>query len=425
MQNIEKRMEWFVNARYGMFIHFGLYSLLARGEWAMNREQIPPDEYRKLADRFKPDRFDADAVCRLAAESGMKYVVFTTKHHEGFRLYNSALSDFTSTKTAAGRDFTAEMITAARKHGLRIGLYHSLNNWFDQPDGVAALESKAHYETFIHNTFERIRELVTRYNPVDMLWYDGWWPYHATGWRAEAMNAMVRSIQPGIVINGRNGLPGDFASPEQHLTAPSPWRPWEACMTLNDHWGCHRSDENWKSSRDVVKMLTAVANRQGNLLLNVGPRGDGSVPGPSERILREVGTWIRTGGGEEALWGVDKFTFDYEHRGDHRSDWDLSGIFTARGRHLHVVLRYFPGPDYVLAGLETEVRKITVDGRALDFVQEGGKVRVALPADLETAFCPVLRFECAAPPSIYRTGGMRTPRVPHPPYDPCPSDIGE
>jgi alpha-L-fucosidase len=172
-------------------------------------------------------------------------------------------------------------------------------------------------------------------------------------------------------------------------------------------------------------MLATVANRQGNLLLNIGPRGDGSNPESSARILREVGAWIREGGGAEALWGVDRFTYDYERRDGHRSDWDSSAIFTARDRFLYAILRYFPGPEFVLAGLEGEVREITVNGRALDFAQAGGKVRVSLPADLEAAFCPVLRFECAVPPGVYRTGGMRVPKVPHPPYDACPSDLVE
>ena len=223
---------WFTEARYGLFIHYGLYSLLGRGEWVLNREQIPLSEYRPLAASFTAEKFDAGAICNLAVRAGMRYVVLTTMHHEGYRLYPTALSEFCSR-----RDLVGELVVAARARGLRVGLYHSLNNWSDQPDAVTALEDKRAYEAFIGKTHARLREIVTRYNPIDLLWYDGWWPFNAAGWRAEEMNKMVRAIQPHILFNGRNGLPGDFATPEGHLTAPRPWRPWEACLTLNDSWG--------------------------------------------------------------------------------------------------------------------------------------------------------------------------------------------
>ena len=214
---------WFTNARYGLFIHYGLYSLLERGEWVWNREEIPLEEYNQLAARFTAKDFDANKLCRMAVDAGMRYVVLTTMHHEGFRLYPTELSDFhIGNSGAAGRDLVAETIAAACRHGLKVGLYHSLNNWYDQPDSVAALEDSAAYEKFIAATHARIRELVTRYNPIDILWYDGWWPFNAEGWQAEKMNAMVREIQPHILFNGRNGLPGDFATPEQHLSAPHP-----------------------------------------------------------------------------------------------------------------------------------------------------------------------------------------------------------
>ena len=169
------RGAWFGAARYGLFVHYGLYSGLGRGEWAFNREQVPRAEYRRLAQSFAPTAFDAGAICDLAVRAGMRYIVFTTMHHDGFRLYQTTLSDFNSVR-ACGRDLTAEMVAAAQARGLKIGLYHSLNNWMDEPDGAAALENAADYRSFIAATHTRIRELVTRYNPVDVLWYDGWWP---------------------------------------------------------------------------------------------------------------------------------------------------------------------------------------------------------------------------------------------------------
>jgi len=416
---------WFSEARYGLIIHYGLYSLLGRGEWVLNKEQIPIPEYQRLANRFTAEKFDADAICDLAVRAGMRYVVFTTMHHDGFRLYDTAFSDFSTAKTAAKRDLVAEMVTAARRRGLKIGLYHSLNNWIDQPDAVDALENQAAYGAFIANTFARIRELATKFNPMDVLWYDGWWPFNAEGWRSEEMNAMVRSLQPHILFNGRNGLPGDFATPEGHLGAPHPWRPWEGGIPHNDSWGFHAGDHNWKTPEQIVDLLATCAQRRGNLLLNIGPRGDGSLPEPSVRALETVGAWLKRGH-EEAIFGTDAYTYDLQTRGDHRSDWNHMGPFTAKGDAFYHLLRRYPGATYALAGIEARVRSVTLLGANLPlaFTQDGGRVVVSrLPPQPPDPLCPVLRYDCDRPPAAYLTGGLRTPRVPHPRYDPCPSEI--
>ena len=414
---------WFEAARYGLFIHYGLYSLLGRGEWALNREQIPLEEYRALSRRFTAERFDAEAICDLAVRAGMRYVVFTTMHHDGFRLYETALSDFSSARSA-GRDLTAEIVRAAHARGLKIGLYHSLNNWTDQPDAVAALEDRSAYDAFIANTFSRIRELVTRYNPIDTLWYDGWWPFNAEGWHAAEMNAMVRAIQPHILFNGRNGLPGDFATPEGHLGAPKPWRPWEACMTLNNSWGYHSGDLDWKAPGQIVDMLATVACGRGNLLLNIGPRGDGSVPEESVRVLTAVGDWIRRCG--ECIYDTDLFTMDLRERGPHRGDWTHHGPLTVCGNRLYWLVRRWAGRELTLAGLNGRVLQATLlnSGAGLRFSQSGNKVVLTgLPDTPPDPVCPVIRLECDRPASLDLCGGMRVPSVPHPHYDPCPSDI--
>lgn len=415
--------EWFEQARYGLFVHFGLYSLLARGEWVMNKEEISPPELRDIAAGFHPESFDAGHIADLAVAGGMKYLVFTTMHHDGFRMYHSDLTDFCSARIGAKRDFTAEIVEAARTRGLKVGLYHSLNNWFDQPDAVAALEDKTARETFLENTFARIRELITRYNPIDVLWYDGWWPFNANGWQAERMNAMVREIQPHILFNGRNGLPGDFATPEQHLSAPSPWRPWEACVTLNDSWGYHAGDNNWKSPVEVIKMLARIAQGGGNLLLNIGPRGDGSIPEKSMEIIRAVGAWLETCG--ECIFGTDLWTLDPQARGEHAADWCHHGPFTRKGNNLYLILTSPPADSIVVTGLECRVLQAAVLGEgAVAFRQEGGRLRV-LAGGLKRSdgLPPVLKLECDRPPVIYKTGGMRVPSCPHPRYDPVASDI--
>ncbi len=351
---------WFTSARYGMFVHYGLFSQLARGEWVMNRERLSSQDMRLLAEGFDPVRFDADALCDLAVAGGMRYVNLTTMHHEGFRLYDTELSDFNS-MNHCGRDLVAEFVEAARSRDLRVALYHSLNNWTDQPDAVAALESHDAYEEFIGNTLIRIKELVTRFNPIDILWYDGWWPFNSDQWRAEEMNAMVREIQPHILFNGRNGLPGDFGTPEGHMSAPQPWRPWEACMTLNDNWGFHRGDHNWKSPSQVVSLLATAAQGRGNLLLNIGPRGDGSVPECSEKIVREVGAWLDRYG--ECIYDTDMFTYGLMSREGHNGDWSHNGPFTLKGKSLYQIVKCWPGSELVIAGLNAEVQHVTLLGQ--------------------------------------------------------------
>jgi alpha-L-fucosidase len=423
----EKKLDWFVQARFGLFVHYGLYSIPGRGEWVMNRERLSRDEMRALARQFNPVNFDADRICDLAARSGMRYVTLTTMHHDGFRLYDTALSDFNSMHYAK-RDLVAEFVEAARKQGLRVALYHSLNNWTDQPDAVDALERQDAYDAFIGNTFARLKELVTRFNPIDVLWYDGWWPFNATRWQAEKMNAMIRQIQPQILFNGRNGLPGDFGTPEGHMSAPTPWRPWEGCITFNDHWSYHRGDHHWKGADEVVSMLGAAAASCGNLLLNIGPRADGSVPEASVEILERVGRWLERNG--EAVRDTDLFTWGLTDRKAPSSEWSHQGTFTAsftrRGKNLYHLVRYWPGSHLVVAGLNTDVEQVSFlhSGKPVTFTQRGDKVSLTdLPEAAPDPVCTVLKFVCRDVPDLYLTGGMRVATVAHPPYDPCPSDI--
>ena len=415
------KTDWFTEARFGLFVHYGLYSLLGRGEWVMNREAIPRDEYRALAKRFTAAAFDADAICDLAVEAGMRYVVLTTMHHDGFRLYRTSLSDFIAW-TCCGRDLVAEWVSAARKRGLRVGLYHSLNNWMDLPDSVDALEDRGAYETFIAATHARCVELAGLF-PMDVFWYDGWWPFNAEGWKAEALDAKIRAVQPDILFNPRNGLPGDFATPEGHMSPPWPWRPWEGCVNLNNSWCYHAGDREWKSPGQIAGLLGAAAAGRGNLLLNVGPRGDGSFPPEAVERLRAAGRWLKTNGG--AVFGTTHvWSFDLQTRGEHRGDWNHHGPCSVRNNDLFVFLRLYPGPRCVLSGLETSVLEAEILGHgAVPFEQKDGRVVVSLPEQPTDPVCPVLRLRCADVPSQYQSGGYRVPRVPHPHYDPCPSEL--
>ena len=421
----QQNLEQFLQARLGMFAHYGLYSLLGHGEWVLNRERIDLSKYRALADQFDASKFDADGLARLAKAMGARYPVFTTMHHDGFALYDSAVNPFNSVRHGCRRDLVREVVDACRRHGLRVHLYHSLHHWTRDPDGAAALESESARKTFVDFAHERIRELVTLFNPIECLWYDGWWPFNAQGWRAEEMNRMVRQIQPHILFNGRNGLSGDFATPEGHVGAPDPWRPWEACITLNNSWGFHAGDHDWKSPQQIVDMLAIMATEQGNLLLNVGPRGDGSVPQPTLDTLKAVGDWLSRYG--ECIFATDRFTFGLQQREGHRSDWSAHGPFTARGNTLYLLLRRWPGRELILGGFRCSVRRAEIVGDPalpLRIRQNERQVIIeGLPISPPDPICSVLHLECNRPPEIYLGGGMRVPRVPHPPYDPCPSDM--
>src|SRR5881275_1823642 len=290
----ERRMKWWHEAKFGMFIHWGLYSTLGRHEWVMENEGIPVAEYEKLAPRFKPVPNAARAWARLAKSAGMKYMVMTTKHHEGFCNFDSKLTDYCAPRQGPGRDLVREYVEAARAEGLQFGFYYSLMDWH-HPDGARCKTDEAARRRFVEYIHGQVRELMTNYGKVDILWYDVAWPLDARGWESVEMNTMVRKLQPDIIINNRSKIPEDFDTPEQRIEA-SQNRPWESCMTLNDSWGYHAADTNWKTPTTVVRNLITCARDGGNYLLNIGPKPDGTIPEESVRILSTVGDWMAKNG---------------------------------------------------------------------------------------------------------------------------------
>ena len=421
---MEANIEWFQNARYGMFMQYGLYSLLGCGEWVMNKEEIPVADYARLADCFTAERCDFDALIGRARDDwGMRYATFVAKHHDGFCLYDSKLTDFKVTNSAAKRDLVAEFIAACRKHDMKIGLMVSLNDWSVCPNAVDALERpEACYQPFIDTVHAHCREVLTGYGPIDILWYDGWWPYDGAGWQAEKLNAMARSLQPGILLNGRCGIPGDFVTPEKHVTSSEGM--WEAVMPMNNNWCYHKGDHNWKSPKTIAEMLRKAAAGQGNLGLNVAPKGDGSIPEATVEILDRVGAWLKVNG--EAIYGTDRFEYDLRERGDRRSDWTFHGEFTARGNQFYLHVHSWPGAVLTLCGLECTVTRVTdlERGTAYTFNQTDGTLVVSgLPDEVDTVMPVVLKFETEDQPCIYKTGGHRNPTAPHCRYDPLPSEL--
>lgn len=419
---------WFQDARYGLFIQYGLYALLERGEWVLNREHLPVDDYKRLADGFTAEHFDLDRLLfRARHEWGMTYAVFTCKHHEGFCLFDSKLTDFTTTRTRCGRDLTAEFVDACRRHGLRIGLYHTLNDWICRPNALDALERPdSCYQPFIDYVHGQIREVLSNYGPIDVLWYDGWWPFDGRGWQAEKLNAMARELQPGILVNGRCGLPGDFDTPEGHITPSPEGRLWEAYLNLNESGGYHCGDHYWKSPGQIAESLRQCAAGQGNLMLNLAPRGDGSIPEPWDQCVSTVGQWLQRN--REAIFTRKRFLTSLHHREGALGDFTQHGRFSASETAFFWHLRKWPGNPLRLYGVECEVSEVTrLDtGRVLAFRQDGRLVTVnGLPESLDTRMPVVLRFRVKGEPRIYNCGGYGIPAVPHCRYDPLPSDLLE
>jgi len=299
----DRRMQWWREARFGLFIHYGLYSQVGRNEWLMAWENVPVSEYEKLAETFRPEPGAPRAWAALAKAAGMRYMVLTTRHHEGFSLWDSQANPFNSVNLGPKRDIVREFVEACREHDLRIGFYSSLMDWH-HPDGWRCAFDTEARRRFTRYVRQLNTELLTRYGKIDILWYDVPWPMESwEGWDALELNRHLRALQPEIIINDRSRLPEDFGTPEGHLTAEA--RDWEACMTFNDlSWGYVDSRQAAPYSytpQRILKMLRTCAGGGGNLLLNIGPAPDGSVPAEAVRPLTTVGDWLRENG--RAVYG--------------------------------------------------------------------------------------------------------------------------
>ena len=376
-----ERMKWFHQARFGMFIHWGLYSLLGRGEWVMFQERIKPRDYARLADKFRPAKFDAGAWAGLAAEAGMKYMVLTTRHHDGFCLYDSQVSDFTSVKTAARRDFVGEYVAACRRAGLKVGLYYSLLDW-RFPGYFDPKKHKASATAMVQQVHDQVRELMSQYGKIDVLWYDGDWINHGMAgiedkagfWRAKELNAMVRRLQPGILINNRSGTTEDLDTPEQHVTASKAGRGWESCMTMGffTGWGYTQHNSLWKTPAQLLHSLVTAAAGEGNFLLNVGPKPDGTIRREEVTRLKAMGTWLKENGA--AIYGSQRCDLHGGSGGKTTptNAWNMLGTWTRSGNKAYLCVDRWPGPEAVIPLVKTRAisARLLSEGKALKVRQE-------------------------------------------------------
>ena len=342
-EEYEKRVAWFTQARFGMFIHWGLYAIPARGEWVRSVEEMPKEDYMPFFHQFNPVDFDPKQWARAAKEAGMKYVVLTAKHHDGFCLFDSQYTDFKSTNTKCGRDLVREYVDAVRAEGLKVGFYYSLLDWYhdDYPhygdkqhpmrdDPAYGNEGREfdRYLTYMHN---QVRELCENYGKIDILWFDFSYEdqynvMRGEKWKATELVTMVRQLQPGVIIDNRlevsgegfgsmwegNPTPyhGDFVSPEQ-IIPPQGIQDkqgrdlvWEACVTMNNNWGYCEYDRFYKPAPMLIKKLVECVSKGGNMLLNVGPDAKGNIPPQSQAILKEIGAWMKRN--SKSIYGCGK-----------------------------------------------------------------------------------------------------------------------
>lgn len=390
----DRRMKWWRDARFGMFVHWGLYAQLGRHEWAMNRERIPLAEYEKLADSWQVNEWPAEEWARLAKESGMKYMVMTTKHHEGFCLWNTRQTDYNAFLRGPKRDLVKEYVEACRKYDLKIGFYYSLMDWH-HPDGALCARDESARRRFLDFTQGCVHELMTQYGKIDILWYDVSWPLSSPElWESARMNDMVRQLQPDIIINNRSQLPEDFGTPEEHVTAENEGRDWEACMTFNGSWGymLYAPAEDWRRVREVIEMLRTATAGQGNLLLNVGPKPDGTIPEEAYERLLPVGKWLAENG--EAVYG----SVDRAHM-----EWMPTGGWTVKGNTAYYWCSRWSGRELALGGLLCKVQRVSLlsSGQTIAFEQTDNRLVLKdLPEQNPDphASVAVLKIECNEPP---------------------------
>ena len=414
----DARMAWWREAKFGMFIHWGVYAVPAGvyrgeqipgiGEWIMHRARIPVAEYREFAKEFNPVEYDPEGWVRLAKEAGMKYIVLTSKHHDGFALFDSAVTDWDVVDaTPYGRDLLRPLVDAAHRAGLRIGVYHSQAQDWTHPGGAkAGMQEGEGWDEAHRGDFDeyleriaipQVTELLSGYD-LDIFWWDT--PTWMNAERAGRLAALL-SLRPGIITNNRlgGGFAGDTETPEQHIPAQGiRGRDWETCMTMNDTWGYKSYDHNWKSGRTLVHNLVDIVSKGGNYLLNVGPTPRGIIPAPSRALLGEVGAWMKAHG--EAIYGTQPSPFAAQ-------GWGRCTVGSRDGKtvyYLHVFDWKDGAPFTVpLANRPVRAALLADPGRAVAYAggdDAGIVIRPSGPAPDE--LCPVVVLEIEGDPVVIR-----------------------
>jgi alpha-L-fucosidase len=407
----DERMQWFREARFGLFIHWGVYSVPAGmwkgepvkrsgAEWIMNRGKIPVADYQKLPAKFNPVKFNADEWVKIAKDAGMKYIVITAKHHDGFAMFRSKDPFNVYDATPWKHDPLKELAEATKKAGLKLGFYYSQAQDWNHKGGAAA---GGHWDPGAQDgdmdaylekvAVPQVRELLTNYGPVAALWWDT--PVEMTPARGEKLLPLWK-LQPKLVMNNRlikSKTVGDYQTPEQKIPPTGlPGQDWETCMTINGTWGFRAGDENWKSTETLVRNLVDIASKGGNYLLNVGPTSEGVIPAPSVQRLREMGAWMKVNG--EAIYGTSASPF---------KDQLAWGRVTRKGSTLYLHVFEWPKDGKLLVpGLKNKIAaaKLLAGGRKLTVSASPAGPVVTLPAAAPDPLSSTVALTLDGPPQV-------------------------
>jgi alpha-L-fucosidase/acetyl esterase/lipase len=402
----DQRMQWWREARFGMFIHWGLYAIPAgewegktnHAEWIRDTAHIPVEQYDKFVGQFNPVQFNADQWVRIAKNAGAKYIVITSKHHDGFCLFDSKYTDYDVMSTPFRRDIMKELADACGRQGIKICWYHSIMDWH-HPDYLPRRKWEersaegADFQSYVTHLKNQLRELVTHYGKIGVLWFDGEWEDTWTHQHGQDLYNYVRSLDPDIIVNnrvdkGRRGMAGlnkegdfagDFGTPEQEIPATGlPGTDWETCMTMNNHWGYNSHDEHWKAKEDLIRKLADIASKGGNFLLNVGPTAEGTIPQPSVERLEAIGQWMQLNG--QSIYGTSASPFA-------KLDWGRCTQKQLPDGTTALYLHVFQWPTdgkLIVPGLQNKAGKAYLladtTQAVLPIAQKKGQIVVSVPA---------------------------------------------
>ena len=401
----DARMKWWREAKFGLFIHWGVYAVPAGkygdktsyGEWIMNSAKIPVVTYREFAAQFNPVKYNPELWVKTAKDAGMKYIVITSKHHDGFALYPSEASKWNiADATPYKKDLLGPLVSAAKAEGLKIGFYYSQSQDWNNPGGAKSGfkegegwddAHKGDYDAYLKNVaVPQTREILTRY-PIDILWWDT--PMHMTPQRAAPLAALAK-LRPGLIMNNRlgGGFGGDTATPEQFVPVTGYPGDWETCMTLNGHWGYNAYDHNWKSSTELIQKLADICAKGGNFLLNVGPTAEGEFPPACVERLQAVGKWLRVNG--DAIYGTSRSPFPY-------LSW---GVATRKEGTLYLHVFDWPKDGKVVVPLQSKAKsaKLLASGEKLSVTSSDGKLVIKVPATAPDAAASVIALQIEGEP---------------------------
>ncbi len=413
---------WFDTARFGMFVHWGHSSqqgvelswpLVGSTMSTPYTNNVRVEDYHATAATFNPTEWDPQAIAKTARRAGMQYAVLTTKHHDGFAMYHTKRGVFSIEHAPYKRDITREFFDAMRAEGLRVGVYYSLSDWH-HADYPAFTEADKPYKfgnwpkagpgwpRYRDDMFAQVRELLTEYGEISVIWFDGFWERTIDEWQSKELAIMIRELQPGILINDRLPREGDFETPEQFVPSKPPEHRWETCMTMNESWGYNTHDDDWKSPRQLVHTLCEVAGRGGNLLLNIGPRGDGTLQPEAAERLDVIATWMQRN--SESIIGTTPGL----------EPWQCYGPSTRRGDDVYVHLLMRPYDDVTVRGIHVKrLRSVTAlsTGEQLSFrirkpitdtmfntPDPVGEAIIAVPETAVDPYATVLKLEFADKP---------------------------